>query len=127
MLWSTALLFPLLASALRRLGDSVTITPAGIAAPSAVAATAAADGYFAPVGAFSLFTSLLDASGLAGDTTVQVTTAAGGLVASQKPSAGACRKAPSAILVEVCYFIPDAAPSADDVHIPYGIEAGQGY
>ena len=108
-------------------GDSVTITPAGITAPSAVAATAAADGYFAPVGAFSLFTSLLDASGLASDTTVQVTTAVGGLVASQKPSAGACRKAPSAILVEVCYFIPDAAPSADDVHIPYGIEAGQGY
>ena len=106
---------------------SATITPTGIAAPAPVASTAAADGDFAPAGNFSLFTSLLDASGLAGEATVGVTVANGPLVASQKPSAGACRKSPSAIIVEVCYFIPDAAPSADEVWIPFGIEAGQGF
>ena len=108
-------------------GDGVTITPEGIAAPAAVDSTALADGYFEPVGEFSLFTSILDGTALSSDTAIQVVVANGGLVASQKPSAGACRKAPSAILVEVCYFMPDAAPDGDDVHIPYGVEAGQGY
>ena len=97
-----------------------------ITTPSAAPATADAEGYFAPVGEFSAFVSILDGTGLASDTAVQITTS-GDLVASQNPSAGACRKAPSAILVEVCYFLPDAAPGTDDVHIPYGVEAGQGY
>ncbi len=59
------------------------------------------------------------------DTTVpiQVVTSAD-LSAHLDPSAGACRNSPSAILVEVCYFMPDAAPDADDVHIPYAVEAG---
>ena len=105
---------------------SATIAPAGITSPAAVAATAQADGFFNPVGEFSAFVSILDGSGLGSDTTVQVTTT-GTLVARQNPSAGACRHSPSAILVEVCYFLPDAAPDADDVHIPYGVEAGQGY
>ena len=105
---------------------STTLTVSGITSPAAVPATAGADGYFAPVGEFSLFTSILDGSALGSDTPVQVVTSAD-LVASLKPSAGACRKSPSAILVEVCYYMPDAAPDGDDVHIPYGIEAGQGY
>ncbi len=104
---------------------SATITPTGISTPTPVASTANADGYFQAAGDFSLFTSILDGNGLASDTAVQVQVAGGPLIASQKPSAGACRKSPSAIIVEVCYFIPDAAPSADDVHIPFGIEAGQ--
>ena len=108
-------------------GDGVTIAPKGIAAPAAAAATALADGYFEPVGEFSAFTSILDGTALSDDTQIQVTVANGDLIAHQKPSAGACRKAPSAILIEVCYFLPDAAPDADDVHIPYGVEAGQGY
>ena len=103
---------------------STTIVPAGITTPTAVAATAGADGYFAPVGEFSLFESILDGTALGAETAVQVTTSAG-LIASQNPSAGACRKSPSALLVEVCYYMPDAAPDADDVHIPYGVEAGQ--
>ena len=108
-------------------GDGVTIAPAGITTPAAASAAADAEGYFAPVGEFSAFVSILDGTGLASDTPVQVTVAGGDLVASQNPSAGACRKAPSAILVEVCYFLPDAAPGTDDVNIPYGVEAGQGY
>ena len=105
---------------------SATLTVAGITTLAAAPATADAEGYFAPVGEFSAFVSILDGSGLGTDTQVQITTSED-LVASQKPSAGACRKSPSAILVEVCYFLPDAAPDADDVHIPYGVEAGQGY
>ena len=105
---------------------SATIVPVGITTPTAVAASAEDDGYFAPVGEFSLFESILDGSALPADVDMQVTTDAG-LIASQKPSAGACRKAPSAIIVEVCYYMPDAAPDADDLHIPYGVEAGQGY
>ncbi len=108
-------------------GDGVEIKPAGVTSPTAVAMAAEADGYFAPVGEFSAFVSILDGTASNSETAVQVTIANGGVIASQNPSAGACRKAPSAILVEVCYFIPDAAPSVDDVNIPYGIEAGQGY
>ena len=106
-------------------GTGVTITAAGITTPAAAASTALATGYFEASGEFSAFTSILDGAGQGADTQVQVTVAGGGLVSSQDPSAGACRKSPSAILVEVCYFLPDAAPSADDVNIPYGIEAGQ--
>jgi len=105
---------------------AATLTVAGITTPAAVPATAEADGYFNPVGEFSLFESILDGTGLAADTAVQVTTSAD-LIASVKPSAGACRKSPSAIIVEVCYFMPDAVADADDLHIPYGVEAGQGY
>ena len=101
-----------------------TLEVAGITTPAAAPATAEADGFFNPVGEFSAFTSILDGTGLASDTQIQVTTDAA-LIAKQKPSAGACRKSPSALLVEVCYFLPDAAPDADDVHIPYGVEAGQ--
>ena len=103
---------------------TTTLEIEGITTPAAAPATAEADGYFAPVGEFSAFVSILDGTGLASDTQIQITTDAE-LVASQKPSAGACRKSPSAILVEVCYFLPDAAPDADDVNIPYGVEAGQ--
>ena len=108
-------------------GGTVTIAPSDIGSVTTAAATAGADGYFEPVGEFSAMLSILDGTALTDDTAVQVVVANGGLVASQKPSAGACRKAPSAILVEVCYFLPDAAPDADDCHIPYGVEAGQGY
>ena len=106
---------------------TITIATVALAPPSPAPATAGADGYFSPTGEFSLFDGLLDGSTvLSSDTPVQVTTSED-LIASQNPTAGACRKAPSAILVEVCYYMPDAAPDADDVHIPYGVEAGQGY
>ena len=104
---------------------TTTIEVEGITTPAAVPATAEADGYFNPVGEFSLFTSILDGTRLASDTAVQVTTDAA-LVASQKPSAGACRNSPSAILVEVCYYRPAPAPDTEDAHIPYAVEAGQG-
>jgi hypothetical protein len=112
---------------------TTTIIIDGITTPAAVPLTAndgttadrdGEEGFFNPVGEFSLFSSILDGTALGADTPVQVITSAD-LIAMQNPSAGACRKSPSAILVEVCYFLPDAAPDADDVHIPYGVESGQ--
>jgi hypothetical protein len=105
---------------------TTTLTIGGISTPAAVPATAGADGYYAPVGEFSLFSSILDGTALSADADISIVTSAE-LCASVKPSAGACRKSPSAIIVEVCYFMPAAAPDADDLHIPYGVEAGQGY
>ena len=120
------------------LAGSATLTVAGITTPAAVPATAIPEvdpvtsvsnadyGYFNSVGEFSLFESILDGTALTAETPVQITTSAD-LICSLKPSAGACRKSPSAILVEVCYFMPDAVADADDLHIPYAVEAGQGY
>lgn len=105
---------------------AATLTISGITTPTAVANTAGADGYFSAVGEFSLFESILDGTALATETPVQIGVSAD-LIASVKPSAGACRKSPSAIIVEVCYFMPDAVADADDLHIPYAVEAGQGY
>ena len=105
---------------------TATLTVSGISTPAAVPNTAGADGYFSAVGEFSLFESILDGTALAVDTPVQVGVSEN-LIASVKPSAGACRKSPSAIIVEVCYFMPDAVADADDLHIPYAVEAGQGY
>ena len=90
-------------------------------------------GFYNPVGAWvDPMLSIVDTASTGDltdpDTTVpiQVVTSAD-LEAHLDPSAGACRNSPSAILVEVCYFLPDAAPDADDLHIPYAVEAGQGY
>ena len=69
---------------------TTTITISGPTTPAAVPATALADGYYEPAGEFSLFESILDGTAEAADVPVQVTTSAD-LIASQKPSAGACR------------------------------------
>ena len=87
-------------------------------------------GFYNPVGAWvDPMLSIVDTAST-GDLTdpettvpIQIVTSAD-LEAHLDPSAGACRNSPSAILVEVCYFMPDAAPDADDVHIPYAVEAG---
>ena len=106
-------------------GDTIEIT--GIAAPASGTLTAGADGYFPEEGVSSALTSIVDGTAISAtdDTAVQVTTDAD-FVASLSPSAGACRNSPSAILVEVCYYRPAPAPDAEDAHIPYAIEAGQG-
>jgi len=88
--------------------------------------TAEDTGFFPENGETSALLSIVDGTATTSDTEVTITTDAD-LIAAQNPSAGACRKAPSAILVEVCWYIPAPAPSYDDAHIPYGVEAGQGY
>ena len=109
-------------------GDTIVVKTLGGNAPASGTLTADADQFFPEDGVSSVFKSIVDGTAVnaAADTAVLVTTDAN-FTAEQNPSAGACRKAPSAIIVEVCYYLPAPAPSADDVNIPYGIEAGQGY
>jgi hypothetical protein len=102
-----------------------TVEVATPAAPAVPALTAEADGYFPEEGSGSALVSILDGTALGADTAVTITTDAE-LIASLDPSAGACRNSPSALLVEVCYFRPTPAPDAEDAHIPYAVEAGQG-
>jgi len=122
------------------LAGSATVTIAGISTPTAVPLAAIPEvdpvtsvpnsdyGYFVAEGAVSAMESIVDGTAISvsADTAVQVTTSAD-LIASLTPSAGACRKSPSAIMVEVCYYRPAPAPDAEDAHIPFATEAGQGY
>jgi hypothetical protein len=116
---------------------TITTTVAGIApiltANDGLTETEARDGtigFYNPVGTWvDPMLSIVDTAST-GDLTdpettvpIQIITDAD-LEAHLDPSAGACRNSPSAILVEVCYFMPDAAPDSDDVHIPYAVEAG---
>jgi len=112
-------------------GDTIQINALGANAPgnsgSEVTLTAETDGFFPADGVSSALNSIVDGTAIStsSSTAVTITTSAD-LTAEQKPSAGADRKSPSAILVEVCYYRPAPAPDAEDAHIPYGIEAGQG-
>ena len=111
--------------------DTIKIVALGSNAPgdtgSEVTLTAGADKFFPAAGATSALLGLLNGTAVStsADTTVQVITSAA-FTAEQNPSAGADRKSPSAILVEICYYRPASAPDIDDAHVPYGIEAGQG-
>ena len=108
--------------------DTIVVKTLGGNAPTSGTLTAGADQFFPADGVSSALESIVDGTAInaAADTPVLVTTS-DDFTAEQNPSAGACRKAPSAIIVEVCYYLPAPAPSSDDVNIPYGIEAGQGY
>ena len=106
---------------------TTTIAVNAPAAPTFAAdLTAEADGYFPENGVSSAMLSVVDGTAAGSDTTVEIETDAV-LIASLDPSAGACRNSPSAILVEVCWYVPAPAPGYDDAHIPYAVEAGQGY
>ena len=109
-------------------GDTIVVKTLGGNAPTSGTLTAEADEFFPIDGVSSALESIVDGTAIntGVDTPVEVTTSAD-FTAEQNPSAGACRKSPSAIIVEVCYYLPAPAPSTDDCHIPYGIEAGQGY
>jgi hypothetical protein len=112
-------------------GDTVTVA-AATGLPTAPILTAddgtlgTVEGYFPVDGLSSALVSILDGTAIAAETQVQIVTS-DDFTASLNPSAGACRNSPSAILVEVCYFRAAPAPDAEDAHIPYAIEAGQGF
>ena len=112
------------APGVKSVGGTATIT-AATGLPTSVAITADADGYYPENGAGSVLVSILDGTALTVDTPILVTTDAVS-TASLNPSAGACRNSPSAILVEVCYYVAAPAPDAEDAHIPYAVEAGSG-
>jgi hypothetical protein len=106
-------------------GDTVVVKAAA-GLPTSVAVTAEADLYFPEEGATSALGNILGGTPVAADTDIVLTTDAD-FTASLDPSAGACRNSPSALLVEVCYYRAAPAPDAEDAHVPFAIEAGQGY
>ena len=106
---------------------TIVMKPSGTNAPTSATLTAEDDGYYPEEGAVSALEGIVDGTAIStsADTPVTITTNAA-LIASLDPSAGACRNSPSAILVEVCYYRPAPAPDAEDAHIPFAVEAGQG-
>ena len=106
-------------------GDTVVVKAAANM-PTSVAVVAEADLYFPEVGATSALANILGGTEVSVDTAIELTTSAD-FTASLDPSAGACRNSPSALLVEVCYYRAAAAPDVEDAHVPFAIEAGQGY
>ena len=108
--------------------STIKIKTLGANAPATGTLTADADGFFPENGVSSALESIVDGTAVSTTaTTAVVVETSADLVPALKPSAGACRNSPSAILVEVCYYLPAPAPSYDDVSIPYAVEAGQGY
>ena len=106
-------------------GDTVVVK-AATGLPTSVAVTAEADLYFPAEGATSALGNILGGTPVAIETPIELTTDAD-FTASLDPSAGACRNSPSALLVEVCYYRAAPAPDTEDAHVPFAIEAGQGY
>jgi hypothetical protein len=106
-------------------GDTVEVK-AATGLPTSVAVTAGVDLYFPAEGATSALSNILGGTALGSDTAIELTTDAN-FTASLDPSAGACRNSPSALLVEVCYYRAAPAPDCEDAHVPFAIEAGQGY
>ena len=108
-------------------GDKIIIKTLGANAPTSGDLLAEADLFFPENGVSSALNSIVDGTAVstAADTEVKIITDAD-FTAEQNPSAGACRKSPSAIIVEVCYYRPAPAPDYEDAHIPFAVEAGQG-
>ena len=108
-------------------GNTIVLESLGGNAPATGTLTAGADTFFPEEGVSSVMNSILNGTvvNAGADTPVEVTTDAN-FTAELNPSAGACRNSPSAILVEVCFYVPAPAPGYDDAHIPYAVEAGQG-
>ena len=108
-------------------GKTIVISPSGTADfPTSPTLTADQYGWYAPNGVSSALDNILGGTATTSDAQVKITT--NGLnIAKQLPSKGACREAPSVILVEVCYYTSAPAPDTNDVNVPYAVEAGEGY
>ena len=128
VVYRTALSAPGVQEATVAGSGTIVLETLGSDAPTSPTFTAEADGFFDENGISSALESVVDGTAISTsvETKVEVTTSVD-YVAALKPSAGACRNSPSAILVEVCYYVPAPAPTYDDVSIPYAVEAGQGY
>jgi len=107
--------------------DTIVVAPSGGSGfPTTGSLAAGADSFFPENGATSALSNILGGTATTADVQVQVTTS-DDFTAALNPSAGACRNSPSVILVEVCYYRAAPAPDAEDAHVPFAIEAGQGY
>ena len=113
-------------------GPGKTVAIAGLSSANSPIATAlggnGADYSYDAAGSVSTLNSILNGTAnSSSDATVQITTSGANKVkVSSGDNYGAGRTAPAAIIVEVCYYKSAAAPDIEDLHIPYGVEAGQG-
>ena len=108
-------------------GKTIVIAPSGSAEfPTSPTLTAGATKFYPPNGVSSALDNILGGTATTAPVQVQITTN-GYNIAKHEPSVGACRDSPSAILVEVCYYMAAPAPETSDVNIPYAVEAGEGY
>lgn len=92
---------------------SATIQATGISGGTTLTASS---GVF-PDGATSAFDLSSSISALGSATAVTATASADLNIVDSADSA--------AVIVEVCYYVDAAAPDAEDIHLPYKIEAGQ--
>jgi len=91
----------------------------GLSQATLEATLAATDGAFDVNGASTAFDGFTTVSAEAAGATITITNSADLTVIDPDSQA--------AVLVEVCYYIDAAAPDPDDTHLPYKVEAGQGY
>lgn len=101
--------------------SEITVAPTPLVASGLATPTLEddADGVFPESGEFTVFDGL---TGIVRQTTdVDVSAVLGGGVLSRIDN-----DSQAAILVEVCFFLDAPAPDADDVHLPYKVEAGSG-
>ena len=97
-----------------------TISVSGLTTTAGTqASVAAVDGVFPSEGATTVFDGFQTVSVESSDKTI--TAAYSGALEVDVPDDQAY------VIVEVCYFRDGEAPEADDVHVPYKTEAGQGY
>ena len=96
-----------------------TVAVDGISTAAVEASLAAAGGVFPEEGSTSdfLFSTTLTAE--SSDAAITITNSGDLTIVDPADQA--------AVLVEVCYFVPGEAPTTDDLHLPYKVEAGQGY
>ena len=104
------------------------VTVSGIS--SGAELTAEASGFFNECGAWTAFDGLGSITATSSDTSVTVTTSGAALKPINVTSGGSgsaladSDAGQSAILVEVCYFMNNVGPDADDVNLPFPVEGG---
>ena len=96
-----------------------TIAIDGLTTAGLEASLAAVDGVFPVEGGNTTFDGFATVSAEAGGATITVAHS-GNLTISDPDSQ-------AAVIVEVCYYIDGEGPTADDISLPYKVEAGQGY
>ena len=98
---------------------SDTIAVSGLTTGGVQASLSASGGVFPEAGATSTFDGFTTTSTETSGATVEV--AHSGSLSIENPDDQAL------VMVEVCFYLDGGAPEADDYHIQYKVEAGQGY
>ena len=101
--------------------SAITIAPTPLVASGLATPTLSddAEGSFPESGEYTVFDGLTGIVRQTADVDVSVAIGGGALTRIDADSQ-------AAIIVEVCFFMDAAAPDADDIHLPYKVEAGSG-